>query len=109
MGQHSEEVPLSVLDPEADGDSMVLVRFRFYPGAPERGPSYDHGGLPAEGPEFSVESAFHVWRNGTAIPLGVSGEDCEKLEEWLAENWEPPSGPDPDEWRDRRRDEPDHF
>jgi hypothetical protein len=94
---HTEDVPLSILD---GSDGMMRVTFTFSPGRAAVGPAYDHGGLPAEPPEIEIVETRYM--DGT---LGLAEQEEVRVIEWLLENFEEPTGPDADEWRDRRRDE----
>jgi hypothetical protein len=95
-----EPVPLSILD-GSDGD--LIVTFDYSPGTPATGLSgppenYD----PGEGPMVEVVSTSY-----DVGPLcGLAAHEIEKVEEWLAENFEPPEdGPDADDLRDRAIDD----
>lgn len=103
--RYTADVPLSVLD---GGEGMMRVTFDYRPGKDACGPSHDHGGLPAEPPEIEITESRYLNDDGEPImcaALGLAEHEEERAIEWLLENWEPPTGPDPDDERDRRRDE----
>lgn len=78
-----------------------IAEFTYSPGRDACGPAYDHGGLPAEPPEIEVLKLF----DGYGVEADMSDEEHEEITNYLFENWEPPTGPDPDDERDRRRDD----
>lgn len=101
---YTEDVPLSLL--EDDGEGMIRVTFDYVPGA---GPSertiadpYGDPGWPAE---MEILGGQHVMDDGSLVVTFLTMEECDKIVDYLMENWEPPTGPDPDDERDRRRDE----
>lgn len=99
----TEKVPLSCLDDEED--RVASVTFTYLPGKDACGPAYDHGGLPAEPPEIEVTEVSYLDHAGEPTPLFLTEREEGRVVEWLFDNWEPPTGPDPDDERNRRRDE----
>jgi hypothetical protein len=103
---YTEDVPLSILD---GSDGMLRVTFSFTPGgAPSpRTIAEPMGGDDGWPPEIEVTSARYLREDGTVIPavVGLGEHEEERVIEWLFDHWEPPTGPDPDDERDRRRDE----
>lgn len=99
-----ETVPLSILD---GSDGLVEVTFSFTPGRPATPPAYSHGGLPPEDPEFEIIVGHYVREDDSiiAVPVLFGDPEEEKIVEWLAENWDGPPGPDPDDMRDAMIDE----
>jgi hypothetical protein len=78
-------------------ETDAIAEYTFHPGYPERGPTYDCGGTPAEPPEVEIVLV-------TAGGVKIEPTDAE-IEAWtteIMENHEPDAGPDPDDERDRR-------
>ncbi len=99
---YEQDMPLSVIDPEADEGSLV-VTFDWTPGQEPTGFSgppenYD----PGSADEFTILSA----RYDVAFPhvVGLADHEHEAVIEWLDENWKRPE-PDYDYLNDMRRDE----
>ena len=100
----TEDVPLWLID--GHPDLMLRVTFTYSPGRCACGPAYDHGGLPAEPPEIEVMEARILLGGGDASqPRVLTHAEDANVVDYLLENWEPPTGPDPDDERDRRRDD----
>lgn len=104
-----EDVPLSVID---GGDDMMRVTFTYRPGADPspRTMAEPNGGDDGYPPEIEVLEAMRLERraDGKTRPVSVlafNDAEHDKIADWLLETWEPPTGPDPDDERDRRRDE----
>jgi hypothetical protein len=80
-----------------EAETDAVAQYTYTPGHPERGPTYDCGGTPAEPPEVEIVLV-------TAGGVKIEPTDAE-MEAWtteIMENHEPDAGPDPDDERDRR-------
>ena len=108
---HTAQIPILIQVGGTESELIATVRFTYVPAEAETGPSYACGGTPGS-PE-GVED-----REVIAIRFDQQAADCPPLAipEWLsdmiAENVddadllaEVPTGPDPDEARDRAYDD----
>jgi hypothetical protein len=106
-------IELSFEHADATGDfveTIVSVEFCYYPGSPERGPSYASGGEPAEPASWEYQRASWRDKGGEWHPVAIGDfldiwafaklnacEACD-IEDCV------PSGPDPDDLRDAAMD-----
>jgi hypothetical protein len=79
-------------------ETEVLVEYAYHPGYPERGPTYDCGGEPAEPASVEIQ---RVTAGG--VEIEPTDAEIEAWEAYALENHE--DGPDPDYLRDLRLDE----
>ena len=82
-----------------EAETAVTVHYTYRPGYPERGPTYDCGGTPAEPPEVEI---IRVTAGGVEIEPTEA-----ELEAWTTYAMEghEEDEPDPDDERDWRRDD----
>jgi len=88
----------------------VEIEFGYIPGCPETGPSYASGGEPATPDEIEVHSVKVIKDEGVQMPPEWWRE---KAQEWLDDKGYDAAReiaisdlePDPDDMRDRMRDE----
>ncbi len=98
---YSATIPLEVVEPAAEIGELD-VAFAWQPGTPESGrfglpEDYD----PGEGEYFEIAEA-----RLDCAKVGLGEGAKAKLVDWLTENWDRPEpGPDPDDLRDRDRDD----
>ncbi len=57
---HTITVCIAQGDPDLGAEIELAITFKFTKGAPERGPAYDHGGLPADPDEVEFVSCKNV-------------------------------------------------
>lgn len=83
-------------------DCVFTAEFTYVPGAPPSPRTLeDPGGDPGWGSEIEVIRLVDGYGN----EIEMDDEENQAVVDWLLETWEPPTGPDPDDERDRRRDE----
>jgi hypothetical protein len=104
MSTHRTQITVELFGQEFTAD----VEFCYVEGIPESGPTYDSGGEPACGPEITVHSV-EIPSLCEKLSPAMHRLACRFVEDEcvddLIEAAEGNSAPDPDAWRDQRREE----
>ncbi len=115
MSKHKIVTEMAVSFPGTDPTETeaaypeIEIEFNFVPGSPEVGPSYSSGGEPATPDEIEAIKVTVIDGDG----IGMTDEQwLDRAQSWLDDDGYDAAlavvdiGPDPDEMRDRMRDEP---
>jgi hypothetical protein len=80
-----------------DAETEVVVEYTYHPGYPERGPTYDCGGEPAEPASAEI---LRVTAGG--VEIEPTDAEIEAWEAYALEEHDGDDGPDPDYLRAKR-------